>query len=246
MKKLGLALMIVFLIGTVFMIDAFDIMGGKSSAAGEAAATNSVTVSGEGVITIKPDIAYVQLGVNTKDSDANVAQNQNKDLMAAVIAALMAQGITDDDLTTVQYNIYQSYDYTKPSLDGQNPPLIYEVHNIVKITIKDINAVGSIIDAASKAGANVVNSVAFDSTKKAEVYLDALKLAMKSAEGKATALMSTFGKKPAEPFKVYESSYAPAPLYAQYDMVKAEAAAQTPIQSGELEIRANVSVEYQY
>lgn len=247
MKKLGIALLIVLLVGTVFFIDTFDLLGGKSVADADGTTANSVTVSGEGVITVKPDIAYVQLGVNTKNEDANLAQTENKTLMAAVMEALKSNGIKDEDITTVQYSIYQTYDYTKPSMDGQNPPMIYEVNNIVKITLKDIESVGQVIDAASAAGANVVQSVAFDSTQKQQVYLDALKLAMTSAESKATAIMSTFGKKPAEPFKVYENSYNPGPVYANYDMAKSfSAEAATPIQTGELEIRANVNVEYQY
>lgn len=247
MKKLSIALAIVLLIGTVFFIDTFDLLGGKSVAAGENVDKSSVTVSGEGHITIKPDIAYVQLGVNTKNADANTAQSENKDLMAKVMDALKAQGIKDEDITTVQYNIFQSYDYSQPAVDGQNPPMIYEVTNIVKVTLRDINAVGQTIDAASAAGSNVVNSIAFDSTQKEQVYLDALKLAMNSAEGKATAIMATFDKKPSAPFKVFESGYNPGPVYANYDMLKASPeAVSTPITAGELEIQANVSVEYQY
>lgn len=247
MKKLSVAMAIVLLIGTVFMIDTFDLFGGKSAATEVAASVSSVTVSGEGTITVKPDIAYMQLGVSTKDADANVAQTQNKDLMAAVMAAVKAQGIADDDIKTVQYQIFQSFDYTMPVPEGQNPPMLYEVQNIIKITIKNMDSVGTILDAASKAGANVVQSIAFDSTERDAVYLEALKLAMTNAEGKAGAIMTTFNKKPGAPFKVFESSYNPGPIYRDYAMDKVYSGAEaTPIQTGELEIKANVSVEYQY
>ncbi len=245
MKKLSIALAIVLLIGTVFAIDTFDLLGGKSIAAAESAAVSSVTVSGEGKISIKPDIAFVQLGVDTKNIDATVAQSQNKDTMLKVMEALKAQGIKDEEITTVQYNIFQTYDYTVPAVDGQNPPMIYQVTNSVKVTLRDINTVGKVIDAASAAGSNVINSIAFDSTQKEQVYLDALKLAMNSAKGKATAIMTTFDKKPGVPFKVFESGYNPGPVYSNVEMLKT-ADASTPIQSGELEIIANVSVEYQY
>lgn len=203
-----------------------------------------VTVSGEGKIVVTPDLAYIDLGVQTKNADAEKAQQENAKLMTAVVAALKAMGIAEADIKTTGYNLYQTYDYYQ---DKQSDPY-YVASNIVNVKIKDITKVGSIIDGATKAGANNVNSIRFTVADDSKYYQEALKLAMANAKGKATAIMSTFGKTPNMPYAVTETSYG-GTLYLDYSPAKAmnEAADySTPIQTGEITITANVSVEYDY
>ena len=71
---------------------------------------------------------------------------------------------------------------------------------------------------------------------------------MTNAKGKATAIMSTFGKTPNMPYSVNETSYG-GTLYLDYSPAKAMSEAadySTPIQTGEITITANVSVQYDY
>ena len=202
-----------------------------------------VTVNGQGEIVVTPDLAFVDLGVQTKNADASVAQQENAKLMTAVIDALKAAGIKADEIKTTGYNLYQTYDYVG---DKKSDPY-YVASNIVNVKIKDISKVGNMIDVASKAGANNVNNIRFTVSDDSKFYQEALKLAMTNAKGKATAIMSTFNKTPGVPYSVSEVSYGGS-LYYDYSPAKAlnEAAVSTPIQSGEITITANVSVGYDY
>lgn len=202
-----------------------------------------VTVTGEGKIVVTPDLAFIDLGVQTKNQDAQKSQQENAKQMSAVIEAVKKAGIKAEDIKTTGYNIYQTYDYT-PNSEVKNE--YYQVNNIVNIKIKDINAVGKIIDVATAAGANNVNSIRFTVADDSKYYGDALKLAMANANTKATAIMSTFNKKPGLPLNVSEVSYGGG-VYYDYAPAKAmmEGAA-TPIESGEITITATVNVGYDY
>ena len=202
-----------------------------------------VSVTGEGKIVVTPDLAYIDLGVQTKNKDAQKAQQENATQMTAVIDAVKKAGIKAEDIKTTGYNIYQTYDYT-PNSEVRNE--YYQVNNIVNIKIKDINAVGKIIDVATAAGANNVNSIRFTVSDDSKYYSEALKLAMANANTKASAIMSTFNKKPGLPLSVSEVSYGGG-VYYDYAPAKAmmEGAA-TPIESGEITITATVNVGYDY
>src|SRR5258705_12743856 len=67
----------------------------------------SLNVSGTGTVTIKPDIAYINIGVHTEKATASEATAQNNTDTDAVIKAIKAAGIKDDDIQTTNFNIYQ-------------------------------------------------------------------------------------------------------------------------------------------
>jgi len=206
------------------------------------AAVNVVSVSGVGSISVKPDIAFINVGVETQNADAGVAQKENATKMTAVMAALTKAGIEADDIKTVQYSIYDRYDYLEDGKDVK----YYNVTNVVKVTVRDITKVGDVIDAASGAGSNQISSIQFGISNEDEVYQEALKAAMTSAKTKAESIMSTFGKTPGIPAKVTESSYYSGAVRMEYSTVAMDAKMSTPVSSGELTVTANVTVEYNY
>ncbi|MBE0449866.1 MAG: SIMPL domain-containing protein [Clostridia bacterium] len=214
-----------------------------SEAAEANAGDRMVTVSGEGKIVVTPDVAHIELGVQTKNEDATVAQQNNAKLMSAVVEAIKKAGIDEKDIQTTGYSLYQTYDYQP---DGSKKDPYYVANNIVRVKIKDVDSVGKIIDLATVAGANTVNSIQFSIEDDSEFYQEALKLAMVSAKSKATAIMGTFEKTPGLPKAVVESSSS-TPIIYGYGAEKTMAADMaTPIESGEITITANVSVSYDY
>lgn len=247
MKKIYLiALAILLVVGLVVTIDMLDLTGAKISAETTTDQLNIVSVAGEGVILVKPDLAYINVGVQTRHEDASAAQEENKMKMTAVIEALKEAGIKEADLVTTNYNIYRTYDYNKPFMEGQEQPMFYQVDNSVRITIRDVDTVGDMIDVAFDAGANNIHNIQFDISNRAEYYDDALVLAMNNAKDKATAIMGTFGEKPDKPHRVVESMYTSAPYTNTYYEAADMKASSTPVEAGELAIKANLTVEYSY
>jgi len=163
--------------------------------------------------------------------------------MDKINKAIKALGVKDDELQTSQYNIYKNRNYGE-----MNEEEYYVVSNTLTVTVNDIDKVGDIIDASSKAGANRINSINFGVKDEAKYYQEALKNAMSSAKGKATTIMATFGKKPGLPYNVSEANYYGGVVRANYamDMAMEKSSVSTPIEAGDLTITANISVQYDY
>ncbi len=243
MKKALIGLVIVALIAGVVLIDSFDLMSGDTRA-NEDSSVKLVTVQGEGTVKVKPDVAYINVGVESSDVDAQVAQEENKEKMDAILKALKDYGLEDDDIKTISYNIWRGVDY-RSEVEIEE----YHVTNMIEITIDEIDTVGNIIDVTSGAGANQINSIRFSVSDEKKYYNEALEIAMENAESKAASIMGTFGEKPGKPYKVIESSFGGGQFReanVAYDGAMMKSASSTPISSGDLEIKATLSVEYDY
>lgn len=208
---------------------------------------NTITVSGEGVIKVKPDIAYINIGVETIGKNSQDAQIENKNKMTSIMSKIKSFKIKDDDIKTIEYNIIAMREYDREK--GKSIITGYMVRNVVQITIKDINNVGKIIDRVSEVGANYITNITFSVKDKEKYYLEALKMAMENAKNKGTAIADSFGVKLDKPYKVIEMSnmnYSITGGYRDSFAYLKEKAVNTPISQGELEIRANVNVIYKY
>ncbi len=243
MKKSIISIGTVVALVTAMFLGSFALAPKEVLAEGEVT-TNTVSVSGVGSITVKPDIAYITVGVETENADAATAQQENASKMTEVLKAIKEAGIEEDDIKTLNYSIYDRYNYN----EGKENEKYYVVSNSVKVTIRDIDKVGDIIDVTAKAGSNQISNISFGISDDSEVYAEALKLAMASAKVKANAIMSTFGKEATIPSKVTESSSFSGVIRNDYAMMEMaeKSSFSTPVSTGELTITANVSVEYNY
>lgn len=203
-----------------------------------------VSVQGEGIISVTPDVAYVSLGVETSNKEMTVAQAENKDKMNAIMAELKRLGIPEKDIQTSGYNVYPDYQWQqeKSVLVG------YRVNNRVRVKITKLDDTGKILDAVAAKGANTVQGIEFTVADGSKAYQDALKLALKNAEAKAKVMVEQFGYKTVTPVTIIEGSQGYTPQ-VNWDMRKAavaEEAGETPISAGQLEIRAQVNVSFEF
>lgn len=251
MKKMIYLLLIPVLIAGLFAMDSMDIFSGEVAASGTSGSEeNIVTVNGLGTVKVKPDIAYVNVGVEIFDTDAKKAQDDNAKLMDKVVSSIKENGIKDEDIKTISYDIYKSTKYEPPSFGGKENRIEgYYSRNIVEVTVRDIESVGKIADLAGESGANVIGNIRFGISDEEKYYNEALKLAMKNAKGKAETILSTFGAKVDKPYRVQENSNGVPFIYRETSMMKAamgDEAFNTPISTGELEITARLLVDYKY
>jgi len=251
MKKMLFLLLVPIMIVGLFAMDSLNIFSGEAAADDTSKAEgNIVTVNGMGTVKVKPDIAYINIGVEIFDTDAKKAQDENAKLMDKVIDLVKKDGIKEEDIKTIGYNIYKSSKY-EPMSYGQKENRIegYYARNVVEITVRDINNVGKIVDTAGKAGANVISNIRFGISDEEKYYNEALKLAMKNASSKANTILSTFGAKADKPYRIQENSYGAPAYYRENFAVKASMDAggyETPVEAGELEVTARIIAEYKY
>lgn len=68
------------------------------------------SVTGEGRVSVKPDIAEVNFGVATTGQTVAVVQSQSNEAINKVVEEIKKLGIADADIKTTNYNIYPQYD----------------------------------------------------------------------------------------------------------------------------------------
>lgn len=82
------------------------------------------SMTGEGRVTIKPDVAVVNLGVEAEDKTVKEAQDKINQVMKAVTGEVKKIGIKEEDIKTENYNIYPTYDERRLILEKEkNRPI---------------------------------------------------------------------------------------------------------------------------
>ena len=205
----------------------------------------SINVNGTGRVKAQPDVADVQIGVTKEGEDAQAAAELAAIAMDAVIKALIDSGVAEADIQTTNLNLNPSYNY------NTDPPKVvgWQASNTVNATVRDIEAIGDVVDAAVKAGANTVHGISFRVDDPTEFQAIARSEAVKDAEAKAFQLASEAGVNIIGVITITESGgQAPQPLFLSrgemaFDME--ESAASTPVLPGEVELSVNVSIQYE-
>ena len=150
--------------------------------------SRAIHVTGTAVVNVEPDRALIQLGVQSNGRSAKEAQAKNSETINQVTKALNKLGIESKDIATDWYMIEPLYeDYDSLHIKG------YRIHNIIQITMRDVDKTNDAIVTSFQAGANQVENVEFY-TSELRKYRDlARDMAMKAATEKAKALATTAG-----------------------------------------------------
>jgi uncharacterized protein YggE len=203
---------------------------------------HTLSVSGTGSVSIKPDVADVTVGVTIQRDTAGDAAADAANVMAAVVDALKAMGIAEEDLQTTSLSLSPVYDYDKSPyrLVG------YTANNLVTVTVRDITQVGPVVDAATGAGATDVNNIIFRVQDQAAAETQAREMAVKAARAKADTIATAAGTQITGIISISETS-APVPMPMYYGAAEDSArgaSAPTPVLAGTVEVRVDVSIVY--
>ena len=152
----------------------------------------TVTVVGEGVVKIKPDIAQVNIGVEVVKPTVKEASGEANEIMDAVLAALAEAGVEEKDIQTSGFSIWVERVYGADGSfdDEQNR---YHVNNNVFAILRDLESVGATLDAAIEAGANNIYGVTFSLDDPKSIESDARAKAVENAAAKAAELAELNG-----------------------------------------------------
>lgn len=156
-----------------------------------AASARSVTVVGEGVVNIEPDVATARIGVVVLRTTVREASSEASGIMQAVKAALLAQDIKEKDIQTRHFDI--SAERYGPEGLLPEDQVQYRVRNTAYVTIHDLDNIGGILDAAIEAGANDIGSVRFSLENPSAVESEARATAVADARAKAEELAALIG-----------------------------------------------------
>jgi len=211
----------------------------------EESTQKTISLTGAGTASATANEATIRMGVEVTRDSAAEAISDNAESMVEVIDALLLLGISEDDVQTTSYSVYPQYDWTE---DGR-VLLGYTVTNMVQVTVKDLDIVGDVIDAAGSVGANRMDGISFglSDAQMQELKNTAYILALGDATDKADLIAETLGLTISGVQSVTESSYVPARTYVETaemggDMVMSRA--PTPIISGDLSVSVNVHIVF--
>jgi uncharacterized protein YggE len=203
-----------------------------------------IWVTGEGKVSVTPDVAIINLGVEAQANKVELARQQAEEAMVAIMAELESYGVAEEDIKTQQFSIYPVRRWEK----DQEILIGYRVTNIVTVKIRELDDTGAIIDAVATAGGDYtrVNSISFTVDDPTEYYEEVREKAMADAESKAEQLADLSGVSLGRPTYINEGSiYAPVTRDIYYGEAGAPALEPTtPISPGETDIRLTVQVVY--
>jgi uncharacterized protein YggE len=203
----------------------------------------TITVSGTGLITMTPDIAYIYIGVRSQDASASVATTDNNTRALAVIEAIKAAGVAEKDIQTTNFSIYPQQQYDN---NGNMTGIVYVVENTVYATVRDLVKIGSLLDASVRAGANSINSISFDLADKTAALSQARSAAVAEARKQADELTNATGVTlgAVQTISYYDSTPPIALQYSRADMAVG-GGGSVPVQTGSMQISTTVSIVYE-
>lgn len=206
-----------------------------------APAPTTFSLSAVGEVKVAPDMATINLGVNTDAATAGEALRANAAKMTAVIAALKKGGLTDRDIQTSNLSINPQYVYEQnvpPRLTG------YQVSNQVTVTVRDLAKLGQAVDATVNAGANSAGGISLGLANPSVAEDTARQEAVKALNAKADLYAKATGYRLVRIVSLSEGGgYAPAPQppYPVMAMARMKEADSTPVAGGELRVRIDLS-----
>ena len=196
----------------------------------------SIAVSGEGIVKVAPDQAWVRIGTESRSKVAKEAQQRNADVMTAVQQKIAALGIPKDAVRTVGIDLQPEFDYR----DGRQTLRGYVARNTIEVRIDDFAKVGDVLDAAVSSGATNVHDLRFDVKNRDLVEQQALQRAVADGMAKANTIAGAAKRAVDRILRIEETfSGGPQPV-ERVAMMRMAADASTPVAAGEIEIRAQV------
>jgi len=202
--------------------------------------THFVRATGEATISAHPDRAQISIGVLTQASTAQAAATANATQTTQVIDAIKKTLAEAGELKTTGYSIQPQYQYTA----GRSPKITaYQASNTVLIVVNELSLLGKVIDAASDSGANNINGVSFSLKDETHARNQALAEASIKARAAAESIAKALNVHVVGVLQA-ETAQAPTfrPLNRSFAAMAPSVGMPTPIEPGDLDIQATVTV----
>ena len=198
----------------------------------------AITVTGEGTVSVPPDLAQVDAGVSSDAKTAREASDANNAAMGKVLLALKGAGIEEKDYQTARLSLQPQY---APNRSGPSAIVGYRATNRVIIRVRDVIKVANVIDILVAAGANEVGGINFMVSQASKLLDDAREQAIADARRKALIYARAAGVTLGEPLDISEEGSATPMFRAK---VAGSMAASVPVAQGEETLSVTVQVSW--
>ncbi|MGH2539608.1 MAG: SIMPL domain-containing protein [Actinomycetota bacterium] len=171
----------------------------------------TITVTSTATVGSEPDQATLRLGVGTQAEDSADALANNGSVTDRVLAALQDAGVAEADVQTTQLDVHRR------TVDRRTPQerTVFVADSTLAVTVRDLDAVGGVIEAAVGAGATSVRDVRFEISDPSRARTQALEQAVDGARAKADAMSAAAGTTVTGVERIVEEG-AVRPVFEQY------------------------------
>jgi uncharacterized protein YggE len=211
----------------------------------EPQSARTIEVTGNGEAHVAPDVASLNLAIETRAPTAQQSAGQNAALAQKVVDALTKKLQGKGKVWTGGYSLYPEYNEPRPN----EKPVVtgYRAENSITVETGEIGMLGGLIDTAIDAGANRINFLNFTLRDESQARSQAIALAAKNAQAQADSLAKSLGVKLGPVIKANtEAESRPMPVMRAGAMaMSASMGAPTPVQPNEVTVPATVSITYQ-
>lgn len=190
-----------------------------------------------------PDLAVLQVSVETLDEKVSEASKENARKVSSVMRALDALGLGEGDRATVSYDVSPEYARER---DGRRVLAGYLVRNVIRVQIAEPDRVGSVIDAVIESGANQISRVSFTSTEIERLQGEAIAAAVADARSTAELIAEAAGGSLGDLIEIRFHRVYPASASANFAVAELRAELETPIVAGEHVVRAVVQGRWRF
>jgi uncharacterized protein len=219
---------------------------------GDHPAPRVIRVSGTGEVRATPDVAHLDLAVETTGATARAAGEENARAMDRVIRALVAAGVARADIQTRGYSLFPEYaqpdrpPMPRPGAGAaeQQPRIVgYRASNTVTVRTGDVARVGALIDAGLGAGANRLGALRFSLRDAEAAQNQAIREAAERARRTAEAMAAALGVRLGAIVEATTDADVVRP-FAQFERAQMMDVAATPVEPGEQTVSATVAVVF--
>ena len=207
---------------------------------GSGQAANTVTASGNGTASATPDQATMTFGVTAQNKDAKAALDAVSKTAEKITKAIEGAGVDRKDIQTQNVSVYPVTASDGTSITG------YQANLSVTAKVRKLDDLSGVISAASGAGADSISGPTFGVADDAPYREKAIQKAVDDARVSAEAMAKAAGKSVGEVVQISASdaSFQPLPM-ASAEFNAKDAGANVPIEPGQLDVNANVTVVFE-
>ncbi len=216
----------------------------------------TITVSGDGEVAVKPDIATITFTVNETGTTVANAQDAVEKKVIAAINALAQFGVDEKDRKTVSYNVYPHYENvpimsamgmgvaTYPSTNQKITG--YDVSETVEVKIRKIDSAGDVLGALGAANITQISGPNFTVEDPDKAQEKAKEEAIEAARAKAKETARALGVDLGEVVQFSEDNGGyPMPMsYAKDMRAQSALGSEVTLPSGDSTIKSHVTITY--
>lgn len=215
-------------------------VGVGSAIADDDVQRRTIAVSGSGAVSAAPDEAEITVGVATTSASARDALSANNAKTEKVFEFLRATGLRSADMQSTDISVSPQFRSRRGNEPVEPEILGYTVRNNVRITVRDLDKFGEVLDGVVSSGVNILHGIRFDVSERKALELKASANAVDDAFARARNIAKAAGIELGAVLQINEGGAAPVP---RQFLARAEASS-VPVAPGELMIGARVSVVF--